>query len=272
MRQWFYQVLGDILGPIDEDELRDKILSGQLPPNTLVASEKGGPWEEARLLFGLANADGAPSGEEALGETEGVASDSISPEAIPTTGMGIAVSPRRETAGRSPLALRPCSDCGWMVSREASSCPRCGRIFHETSSLLTYHGEHPLSVLIFFSLLALLFLVGSPVLVYLVAATVVEALQPGETLGFMIPRLVTASYIISMVICALLGGAVGKPRMAYLTGLFLGLFFGPLGVFVAYGIDKRPQCPHCTTRLNGLARQCPMCHARLLWRVAPTWV
>lgn len=269
MKQWYYQVLGDVLGPVDEDDLRQKLTSGQLPPSTLISPGKDGPWEEAREFFRLAVPEAAGAEAEELPEGEGSADSS---GVLPAKEIAAASPAGRESAGRSPLALRPCSDCGWMVSREASSCPRCGRIFHETSSLLTYHGEHPVSVLIFFSLLAVLFLIGSPVLVYFFVANVVEAFQPEGNARLTIPALVTALYIISMVICALLGGAVGKPRMAYVTGLFLGLFFGPLGVFVAYAIDKRPQCPHCTTRLNGLARQCPMCHARLLWRVEPSWV
>ncbi|MCS7239434.1 MAG: DUF4339 domain-containing protein [Thermoguttaceae bacterium] len=264
MAQWYYQVLGDILGPVDEEELRQKLQSGQLPPGTLVAPAKNGPWEEAREVFHLSA--GADPGEELSAAALGG-----QPEGATATLPAIeAPQAAREVAGKSPLALRPCSDCGWMVSREASVCPRCGRIFHEASSLLTYHGEHPVSVMIFFTLLAVFFLIGSPILVYFCVAAVAEAFQPEGSVT--VPLVVTALYIISMVVCALLGGAVGKPRMAYITGLLLGLFFGPLGVFVAYAIDKRPECPHCSTRLNGLARQCPMCHARLLWRVVPTWV
>jgi DNA-directed RNA polymerase subunit RPC12/RpoP len=59
--------------------------------------------------------------------------------------------------------------------------------------------------------------------------------------------------------------------MAYYTGLLLGLFFGPLGVFAAFAIDKRPQCPNCLSRLGGLARECPYCHARLIWAKEVRW-
>lgn len=269
MAEWYYQVLGDVLGPVDEEELRQKLESGQLPPGTLVAPAKEGPWGEARQVFQLPG--GSDPGEDlsgaALAEHAGASAATLPAIEAPQTA-----TTGRDITGKSPLALRPCSDCGWMVSREASVCPRCGRIFHETSSLLTYHGEHPVSVMIFFTFLAILFLIGSPAVVYFAIAGLVEALQPGLQGSVTVPLVGTAFYIVSMVVCALLGGAVGKPRMAYVTGLLLGLFFGPLGVFVAYAIDKRPQCPHCSTRLNGLARQCPMCHARLLWRVVPTWV
>ena len=36
-------------------------------------------------------------------------------------------------------------------------------------------------------------------------------------------------------------------------------------------IDKRPLCPQCSSRLNGLAQECPYCRARLIWKVVPTW-
>jgi len=272
MSQWYYQVLGEVYGPIDEDELRQKIQAGQLPSDILVASNREGPWEEAHQKFGIPRIEtGTPEAPLPDESTEPYTAGDLA-SAIPSTSPMTSDGRVSELGVKSPLALRPCSDCGWMVSREASVCPRCGRIFHESSSVVTYHGEHPVSVMVFFAILAILFLIGSPVAVYLLASTTLGAfgLQGDEI--FPLAAGIMGAYIVSMIVCALLGGAVGKPRMAYITGLLLGLFFGPLGVFVAYAIDKRPQCPHCSTRLNGLARQCPMCQARLLWRVVPSWV
>jgi RNA polymerase subunit RPABC4/transcription elongation factor Spt4 len=272
MSEWYYQVLGEIYGPVDEGELREKIQAGQLPPDTMVGSSREGPWEAAHEKFGIPTGNGDPA-EAPLP----IDSGEPYPAAESAAGFPLAASVSPDSkpgdfGAKSPLALRPCSDCGWMVSREASICPRCGRIFHESSSVLTYHGEHPVSVMVFFAILAIVFLIGSPVVVYFVSSTLLNAIGlEGENI-FLLSGGVMAAYTVSMIVCALLGGAVGKPRMAYVTGLLLGLFFGPLGVFVAYAIDKRPQCPHCSTRLNGLARQCPMCHARLLWRVVPSWV
>jgi RNA polymerase subunit RPABC4/transcription elongation factor Spt4 len=271
MAEWYYQVLGEIYGPVEEDELRQKVTSGELPPTTLVATSKNGPWEEAKETFGLALTDPI-SQEDPLSRGERFSATAAGSEEVPVAAVVSPEAGTTEMTKKSPLALRPCSDCGWMVSREASVCPRCGRIFHESSSVLTYHGEHPLSVMVFFGLLAVLFLLASPVLVFLLTAALTDLLHPSGEGSLGVPFVVTAFYIVSMIVCALLGGAVGKPRMAYVTGLLLGLFFGPLGVFVAYAIDKRPQCPHCGTRLNGLVRQCPLCHARLLWRVVPSWV
>lgn len=176
---------------------------------------------------------------------------------------------------RSPLALRPCSDCGMMVSKQASICPKCGRAFHESSFTARQRGEQPVVILLLMSLLAFVFLFASPLLVYQVAVLMApNVIHPADAEGmaFIFFGLgVVTFYVFCMLACTFLGGAVGRPRMAYVTGCFLGLFFGPLGVFAAFGIDKRPKCPQCSTRLNGLAKECPACHARLVWKTVPLW-
>lgn len=172
---------------------------------------------------------------------------------------------------RSPLALRPCSDCGTMVSRRASVCPHCGRSFHESSLTIPYRGEHPIPVLAVFTMLAIAFVLVTPVVAYGAANTLAYHGTQDETAAGRIAFLAAVGWVISMVACAVLGGAVGAPRMAYVTGIFLGLFFGPLGVFAAFAIDKRPQCLHCFTRLGGLAEECPSCHSRLTWEVQARW-
>jgi RNA polymerase subunit RPABC4/transcription elongation factor Spt4 len=189
----------------------------------------------------------------------------------------VAEKPDSEEPGiqRSPLALRPCSDCGTMVSKQASTCPSCGRAFHESSYTARHHGEQPMVILALMSLLGIGFLFLSPLVVYGVAVRLAPAVlgaaegQDVAATGFGL--VVVGLYVFAMLSCTFLGGAVGRPRMAYVTGCFLGLFFGPLGVFAAFGIDKRPQCPQCASRLNGLAKECPSCHARLVWKAVPSW-
>lgn len=176
---------------------------------------------------------------------------------------------------RSPLALRPCSDCGMMVSKQASTCPKCGRAFHESSFTARQRGEQPVIILVLMSLLGVIFLFASPLVVYRIAVLLApNVIHPAESEGLaytLFSLTVVAIYVFAMLACTFLGGAVGRPRMAYITGCFLGLFFGPLGVFAAFGIDKRPKCPQCSTRLNGLAKECPACHARLVWKTVPLW-
>lgn len=177
-----------------------------------------------------------------------------------------------------------------MVSKQASTCPSCGRAFHESSFTARYRGEQPVVIVGVLVVLAIGFVLVSPVGVYrialLVAPRVLEDVEGGETAaaGAALERqnvremastefalAVASLYVLSMLVCTILGGAVGRPRMAYLTGCFLGLFFGPLGVFTSFAIDKRPQCPQCASRLSGMGKECPFCHARLLWKVEPAW-
>ena len=202
----------------------------------------------------------------------------IQPELKADVGPEDATEPRRaEEPGiqRSPLALRPCSDCGQMVSKQASTCPRCGRAFHESSYTARYQSEQPVVIFALISLLAMAFLFLSPLIVYRVAVTlapsVIGAGQGQDVAYSRFGLAVVGFYVFAMLACTFLGGAVGRPRMAYVTGCFLGLFFGPLGVFAAFAIDKRPQCPQCSSRLNGLAKECPSCHARLVWKTVPSW-
>jgi hypothetical protein len=158
-----------------------------------------------------------------------------------------------------------------MVSRHARECPQCGRAFRVSTFEVPYAGEHPIPVWVFFSLLATAFVLLSPLLVHRLVLTVAPGAPDGGELAGQIAAVVAGCYVLSMLVCAAIGAAVGAPRMAYFTGLLLGLFFGPLGVFAAFAIDKRPHCPNCCARINGLARECPSCHFGLTWVLTRRW-
>ena len=158
-----------------------------------------------------------------------------------------------------------------MVSRHARACPDCGRAFHESTFEVPYAGEHPVPVWIFFTLVAVAFIVLSPMVVYRVVGSMTTSTAGSVDVSSQIALVAAAGYSLSMLVCAAIGGAVGAPRMAYFTGLLFGLFFGPLGVFAAFAIDKRPHCPNCFERLNGIARECPACHSGLTWVLARRW-
>jgi RNA polymerase subunit RPABC4/transcription elongation factor Spt4 len=252
MTEWYYQVTGETLGPLSREQLEQKARDGEIEQVTLVREGAEGAWTAASDIPGLFDSLAEPA----------------EPPAGGGDGQGLDVR-------RSPLNLRPCSDCGTMVSKQASICPQCGRAFHESSFTARYRGEQPVVIFALMSLLAIVFLFLSPLVVYAIAVKLAPSvIQAGEAQDVAYGRfalVVVALYVFGMLSCTLLGGAVGKPRMAYVTGCFLGLFFGPLGVFTAFAIDKRPQCPQCASRLNGMAKECPNCHARLIWKVRPTW-
>ena len=265
MAQWYYQVMDEILGPVSLDELKEKVEDGEIDDKSLVRQGAGGEWvvvsdvEELERPMVVPLDDLQPEGDE-----DSLADITADSEVAPAAEEGRDVK-------RSPLSLRPCSDCGTMVSKQASVCPNCGRSFHESSVDVRYKGEHPVPVLAFFTILAIAFVALSPLVIYFVAESIAgQFTDSGET-RMKIGLALAGLQLVSMITCTLMGGAVGKPRMAYVTGLFLGLFFGPLGVFVASAVDKRPKCGQCFSRLNGLPRECPSCHARLIWKVETSW-
>ena len=256
MAEWYYQAMGKTIGPVSWIELEQKATDEEIEQETEVREGADGPWTAASQVPGLF---GPPAEPDATGSNRDGAEEGDSEVGV----------------RRSPLNLRPCSDCGTMVSKQASTCPECGRAFHESSFTARYGGEQPVLTFVLISLLAIAFLFLSPLAVYAIAGKLAPSvIHAGEsqdlaTTGFAL--VAVGLYVFAMLACTFVGGAVGRPRMAYVTGCFLGLFFGPLGVFAAFAIDKRPQCPQCSSRLNGMAQQCPFCHARLLWKVAPTW-
>lgn len=249
MNQWYVQLADRVIGPVSLEDLQQRVTAGQIPRESRVRQGLDGPWTVASSVPGLAASDG-----EAVFQPAPAASRE-----------------QEGTVHRSPLALRPCSDCGKMVSQQANSCPNCGRWFLLNSLEVPYRGEQPIPVMAFFGLLAVLFLLATPVAVYFLAESFAENTIASEVARSRFAFLTAAAYLVSMVVCSALGGALGAPRMAHYTGLLLGLFFGPLGVFAAYAIDKRTQCPNCFSRLDGLARECPYCHVRLRWEQRPRW-
>ncbi|MHC4181494.1 MAG: hypothetical protein ACYSWU_28680 [Planctomycetota bacterium] len=203
--------------------------------------------------------------------------DTVADLSVETVTQDLAQKGKGEEPGihRSPLALRPCSDCGQMVSKQANTCPKCGRAFHESSFMVRFKGEQPVLVWPVIIVLALGFVVACLLSVYGAAKWLAppgiaeESDQKIAATNFALA--VSGFYLFSVVVCAFLGGAIARPKMARITGSLLGLCLGPLGIIAAFGMDKRPQCPQCYSRLDGLAKECPSCHARLIWKVEPTW-
>lgn len=58
---------------------------------------------------------------------------------------------------------------------------------------------------------------------------------------------------------AFLGAWIGSQKSAAISGLLLGLLFGPLGVIVACFVDGRPQCPYCFGKVEQKATTCQHC-------------
>jgi hypothetical protein len=79
-------------------------------------------------------------------------------------------------------------------------------------------------------------------------------------IGFLCPALVVS------FICALWGGAVAIKKDRIFDGFLLGLFLGPIGIFLAaFLLEKRwsRKCPFCLAGIPRKALRCRHCSADL---------
>ena len=61
-------------------------------------------------------------------------------------------------------------------------------------------------------------------------------------------------------LCPYAAMLAAQGREARLLGFLLGLFFGPLGVVAALGVDGRSICERFGARVFASAEICPQCH------------
>ena len=72
-------------------------------------------------------------------------------------------------------------------------------------------------------------------------------------------------WLVSAVICGILGAVIGNAKNAPGIGFFLGLLLLPVGVLIACLIDARPECPKCREHIQIRATICPHCRQNLRW-------
>ena len=65
---------------------------------------------------------------------------------------------------------------------------------------------------------------------------------------------------------AIIAGEIAADRRARWAGFLLGFVFGPLGVMMAFWLDRREKCPLCRERVSEDATLCPSCRSHLTWR------
>ncbi|QEG35138.1 GYF domain-containing protein [Bythopirellula goksoeyrii] len=110
---WYFQSMGETIGPISFSEFSERNLSGQVAPSTLVWTNKFPNWLAADAIPGLleiAKQSGANDSPGDLGHRD------------KETGHTRASHPstsRKES-------LTQCPDCGATISRRATTCPNCG--------------------------------------------------------------------------------------------------------------------------------------------------
>jgi hypothetical protein len=77
--------------------------------------------------------------------------------------------------------------------------------------------------------------------------------------------------IFFWVACGIIAAGIASQKKAGITGFFLGLFFGPLGVLGACFLDERERCPHCRHRVDDGVRICGVCRQPINWASSVGW-
>lgn len=90
-KQWFFQVMGEELGPVSSVELKEKVKQGQIQPETLVRLGREGKWTPADRVKGLLDPPPAPAAPPPL--RHGSLPSALSPQAAVPVPVAANVTP-----------------------------------------------------------------------------------------------------------------------------------------------------------------------------------
>ncbi|MBU4271372.1 MAG: DUF4339 domain-containing protein [Planctomycetes bacterium] len=139
---WYYQVMGEIIGPVSSAELRAAARAGIVCPGTFIRKGTTSDWisamsvenliEPPKLQDGISSSH-ADEHASRCGPLSADDLDAIALEAVSVSSPKVkeeegSVKSDVATAGQSSK-WRKCPDCGNMVSKRALQCPTCGRSF-----------------------------------------------------------------------------------------------------------------------------------------------
>ena len=69
------------------------------------------------------------------------------------------------------------------------------------------------------------------------------------------------------LVCAAISASIGAKKGEGISGFFIGLFFGPLGILIAlFSKGNRIACGSCKELINKDASKCPKCTAQVTTR------
>jgi uncharacterized protein DUF4339 len=131
--EWYVKTKGEEIGPLSDDALRKMVAKRQLTPDDLVRKWQFGTWQPAAKVRGLFERMAAPNTLPAEGQsTHSLPSFAPDPNIILEEISLDDVTPPKHAKSPKPFVpssarLIPCPDCGKHISKNATSCPNCGR-------------------------------------------------------------------------------------------------------------------------------------------------
>ena len=110
-KQWYYEVMGTVIGPLTAVELKQRVLKGQVQADTPVRMGADGRWQAADRVKGLMDRTDAPATAAAPKPVSAPAPKAVAPAAKPSATVA-APAPKSEpthvagdTPARETLAL-----------------------------------------------------------------------------------------------------------------------------------------------------------------------
>src|SRR5687768_6197606 len=125
--QWYVQVMGEVLGPLSDDGLREMVAKRQLTPDDMVGKGSSANWVPAARVRGLFSQSPVATTAQIHAISSSSPSDAEAVR-VATSAENHAVPKFREVTKPAPSYLVDCPDCRKRISPNANSCPNCGYV------------------------------------------------------------------------------------------------------------------------------------------------
>ncbi len=125
---WYVLVNGEEIGPLSDAQFREMAVNGQLGPMSSVRKGQSESWVLAKNVRGLFQQNSATNTAASQAHSPDPHSTPAAPKASTTSDARPEPESIKAASSRTSR-LVACPDCGASLSRNANSCPKCGRPF-----------------------------------------------------------------------------------------------------------------------------------------------